>query len=90
MLQLTEKGPKLHEDTTVCYICRKKVTHKLAKDKFHGQVRDRYHFTGKCRGRAHSIYNLRFNIPNVPVVFHNGSNCDYHFIMKQLANKFKG
>ena len=26
----------------------------------------------------------------IPVVFHNGSNCDYHFIIKELANEFEG
>ena len=30
-------------------------------------------------------------MPNeVPVVFHNGSNYDYHFIIKELANEFHG
>ena len=30
-------------------------------------------------------------MPNeIPVVFHNGSNHDYHFVIKQLANKFEG
>ena len=32
---------------------------------------------------------IRFNVPNkTPLVFHNGSNYHYHFIIKQLANKF--
>ena len=26
----------------------------------------------------------------MPVVFHNGSNYDYHFIIKELVNKFEG
>ena len=26
----------------------------------------------------------------IPVVFHNGSNYDYHFITKELANKSEG
>ena len=26
----------------------------------------------------------------VPAVFHNGSNYDYHFIIKELATKFEG
>ena len=26
----------------------------------------------------------------IPVVFHNGSTYDYHFIIKQLAKEFKG
>ena len=30
-------------------------------------------------------------MPNeIPVVSHNGSNYDYHFIMKELANEFQG
>ena len=26
----------------------------------------------------------------IPVVFHNGSTCDYHFKIKELAKEFKG
>ena len=26
----------------------------------------------------------------IPAVFHNGSNYDYHFIIKELANEFEG
>ena len=34
---------------------------------------------------------LRYRIPKeIPVVFHNGSTYDYHFIIIQLAKKFKG
>ena len=30
-------------------------------------------------------------MPNeTPVVFHNGSSYDYHFIIKELANDFEG
>ena len=27
---------------------------------------------------------------NIPVVFHNGSKYDYHFIIKEIAKKFEG
>ena len=27
---------------------------------------------------------------NIPVVFHNGSRYDYHFIIKELAQEFEG
>ena len=38
----------------------------------------------------HIVFNLKFNVPNeIPVVFHNGSNYDYHFIIKELANEFE-
>ena len=30
------------------------------------------------------------SINEIPVVFHNGSNYDYHFITKELANEFEG
>ena len=26
---------------------------------------------------------------NIPIVFHNGSNYDYHFIIKELAEEFE-
>ena len=31
-------------------------------------------------------------MPNVviPVVFHNGSNCDYHYTIKESTNEFEG
>ena len=30
-------------------------------------------------------------MPNeIPAVFHNGSNYDHHFIIKELANEFEG
>ena len=45
----------------------------------------------KYRGAAHSICNLKLNVPNeIPVVFHNSSKYDFHFIFKNLANEFKG
>ena len=55
------------------------------------KIRDHCHCTGKYRGAAHSICNLNYKIPKeIPVVFHNGSTYDYHFIIRQLAKKFKG
>ena len=36
----------------------------------------------------HNICNLRFDAPNeILEVFHNGSNHNYHFIIKELGNK---
>ena len=47
-------------------------------------------FTGKYRVAAHSTFNLKFIVTNkIPAVFHNGSNYDYHFIIKEIANEFK-
>ena len=55
------------------------------------KVRDHCHCTRKYRGAAHSICNLNYRIPKtIPVIFHNGSTYDYHFIIRQLAREFKG
>ena len=41
--------------------------------KYH-KVRNNCHYTGKYRGAAHNICNLRYKTPkDIPVVFHNGS-----------------
>ena len=48
-------------------------------------------YTGKYKGAAHSNCNLNYKIlKEIPVVFHNGSTYDYHFIIKLLAREFKG
>ena len=40
---------------------------------------------------VHNTWNLRYKIPkNIPVIFHNGSKYDYHFIIKELASEFDG
>ena len=64
---------------------------KKKEFKLYQKVRDHCHYTGKFRGAAHSICNLRYKITKkIPIVFHNGSTYDYHFIIKQLAEDFKG
>ena len=59
--------------------------------KLYHKVRDHCHYTGKFRGSAHSICNLRYKTAKeILLVFHNGSTCDYHFIINQLAKEFFG
>ena len=60
------------------------------KDEKYREVRDHCHYTWEYRGAAHSIYNLKYSVlKKIPIVFHNGSNYDYHFIIKELAEEFK-
>ena len=88
MSLLTEEELKLHKDSTICSISRKTFTQQLAKDKHYCEVRDHCYFTGKYRDAAHSICNLRFNVPNeILIAFLDDSNYDYHFT---VTNKFKG
>ena len=55
MIELTLEEQKKYEDAKYCYICKKVFGEK----KKHRKVRDHDHYTGKYRGTAHSICNLR-------------------------------
>ena len=84
-----QKELKLHQDATSCFIYGIGFLKKLAS-KNYWKVRDHCHYTGKFRGATHSICNVRFSVPNkISVVFYNGSNCYYHFIIKEIANEFE-
>ena len=63
---------------------------KSEYDLYH-KVRDHCHYTRKFRGVAHNICNLSYDVlKKIPIVFHNGSTYDYHFVIKKLAEEFKG
>ena len=80
----------MHSKQKVCHICEKKFSTDDNNETYH-KVRDHCHYTGKYIGAAHDIYNLRYEIPKeIPVVFHNCSTYDYHFIIKELAEEFEG
>ena len=90
MIPLTKKEEKKHNKQKVCYICKKRFSTDDNNKKYH-KVKDHCHYTGKCRGAAHDTCNLRCKISKeIPAVFHNGSTYDYHFIIKELAEKFEG
>ena len=70
---------------TNCYICTERFKDKHAKDKNYRNVRNSCHYTAEYRDVAYSICNLEYSIPNEnPTAFHNRSNYDYHFIIKEL------
>ena len=55
------------------------------------KVADHCHMTGDYRGAAHIYCNLRYQEPKIiPVIFHNLSGYDIHFINKHLATAFPG
>ena len=60
-------------------------------DKNKKKVRGHCHYTGNFRGAAHSECSLRYNVPKKnPIVFHNGSTHDYHFVIIKLVKEFEG
>ena len=83
MIPLTKEEEDNYNKENICYISKKEFNND--------KVRDHCHFTVKYRGAAHNTCNLRYKIPkNIPVIFHNGSTYDYHFIIKELAREFDG
>ena len=88
MIPLTTEEKIYHNKQKICYICKKEFD---ISNKKHHKVRDHCHDTGKYRGAAHNICNLRYKVPKeIPVVFHNGSTYNYHFIINKLVKEFKG
>ena len=92
MIPLTKEEEDNYNKENICYICKKEFNNDTTESSsLERKVRDHCHFTGKYRGAAHNTCNLRYKIPkNIPVIFHNGSTYDYHFIIKELACKFDG
>ena len=104
MIPLTKEETKIHRMQKVSYICKKGFStddddnndddnddDDDDDNKKYFKVEDHCHYTGKYRGATHDICNLRYKMPKeIPVVFHNGSTYDYHFINKKLSEEFEG
>ena len=77
-----------------CLICQKQFCYDINEKnnfKIYQKVRDHCHYTGKFRGAAHSICNLNYEVSQeILVRTHNDSTYDYHFLIKKLAEEFKG
>ena len=96
MIPLTKEQEENYNKQKVCYICKKEFNtsdtteSSSFESKKHYKVRDHCYYTGKYRGAAHNICNLRYKIPKeIPIIFHNGSTYDYHFIIKELVKAFE-
>ena len=84
-----EEEEESYKNQEKCHICEKEFCTDNNKEM--RKVRDHCNYTRKYRGAAHSKCNLNYKIvKEIPVLFHNGSVYDYHFIIKYLAGEFKG
>lgn len=88
MLPLTDTENESYINPTICHVCKKGFDDD---DQNYQKVRDHCRYTGKCRGTAHTIYNLIYKTPEteIPAMFHV-SNYDYYFMIKELTEEFKG
>ncbi|RLU16912.1 hypothetical protein DMN91_010981, partial [Ooceraea biroi] len=85
MRDLTPDQCEELRDAALCHVCGKPFA---AGDT---RVRDHCHLTGRYRGPTHSTCNLNYkNSHVIPVIFHNLSGYDAHFIIEDVANAFAG
>ena len=63
MIPLTDKENKSYEMQKICYTCKKECSNNDDNNKKYHKVRDHCHYTGKFRGAAHNICNLRYKTP---------------------------
>ena len=76
---MTMRDKLVYDNSTLCHICNE----ELGEDR----VRDHCHLSGKFRGAAHEVCNLKYKVPKfIPVVFHNLPGYDSHIFIKILGN----
>ena len=92
VIPLTKKEEINYNKETNCHICKKGfINYEDDYDKNYYKVKDYCYYTGKYKGAAHNNCNLKYKVQKeIPLVFHNGSTYDYHFIIKELAKEFDG
>ena len=74
-----KKEKERFDTETKCWICNGEFDGDV-------KVRDHCHFTGRYRGAAHNLCNLKHRKANfTPVVFHNLSGYDSHLFIKNLG-----
>ena len=78
-LIMTEEKENLFQKNNNCWTCKKLIDNDEEK------VRDDCQVTGKFRGAAHKICNVKFQLTKkVPVIFHNLKGYDSHLIFNEL------
>ena len=75
---ITDEEEKEFNKASDCWICGEYLDND--------RVRDHCHYTGRYRGPAHNICNLKYSKPNsVSVFFHNLAGYDSHLFIKKLG-----
>ena len=76
IIPLTDNENRSYEKQRKCHVRQKGFCYdknEERKFKTYQKVRVHCHYTGKFRGAAHSICNLRYKVPQeIPVKIHNG------------------
>ena len=77
-MKITKEEEEQFKQASNCWICGKLLN-------LEDRVRDHCHYTGRYRGAAHNICNLKYSKPNnISVFFHNLTGYDSHLFIKKL------
>lgn len=80
MINLTDHQTRSHNNATKFFLCDEEFSTNNCK------VHDHDHLTGLYRGPACNNCNTQYKLPNfIPVVLHNLSCYDAHFIIPELG-----
>ena len=87
---LTKEQHQSYQNAKICYICKEKLEHKYVKDKRDCKARYHCHYTVEYRNAAYSLCNYKYSVPKkIHIAFHNGSNYDCCFIIKESTETFE-
>ena len=87
IIPLTQEEINRYNEQKICYICKEKFCLDKNNENYANRkkVKDHCHNTGKLRGPAHSICNLKYKIPKeIPIIIHNATY-NTNFTINQLA-----
>ena len=77
-MKITPEEEEQFNQASNCWICGKLLN-------IDDRVRDHCHYTGRYRGAAHNLCNLKYSKPNnISVFFHNLTGYDSHLFIKKL------
>ena len=87
---LTNNGKYSYNRCNKCHLCNVEFD-KGTNNSNLFEVKDFCYYTGDYRGAAHNKCSKKCDEEReIPIVFHNGSNYDYHFIINELAKSVDG
>ena len=77
-MKITPEEEEQFKQASNCWICGNLLN-------IQDRVRDHCHYTGRYRGAAHNICNLKYSKPNnISVFFHNLTGYDSHLFIKKF------
>ena len=91
-IPLSEDQLNAHANAKACYICNRHFNDIKKSKHYKNFKKVIYHnyYTGLYQGAAHALCCLKYiRQRDIPVVLHNGSNYDFHLIIKELVNEFR-